>query len=463
MAIQHEDATQIHMFAHVDTVDPGAVGPYKAWVDTNFDPPKLKYRNAANTAWIDIGLGGGGSVGVGGVAMREIQKNLTGPYGGWDLIARRNDLGEWASMSPAELKIVMGLYNVPDVDATLRSNHTGTQTTATISNFNSVVDGRIAASLLSNSVIVFDGNTSPHDVNGVYTERGVYTSKPFYTLEGYETSASIRAIYNNGSYWYITSSGGADIFRSLVDGDTPFGLPFVSSSLDPMLLGNDPAPTVKQDGLRAVRTALTPQTSSVGSTLTFYEGTSNGTNYVEITVPASLALSTAIQLPYSVAESGSVGISGSSNSFVTTLGIQELTSKIFYCHAGLTTDDTANGLGICNRNSGAALAQWDAVYMGPSSTWLLADADGSGTYPARGLVVSAVAGSGILTKVLTQGTVRNDAWNWTVNGAIYLSTTAGGLTQTAPSASGDKVQIVGWAITADIAYFDFNSIYTTVP
>jgi hypothetical protein len=31
------------------------------------------------------------------------------------------------------------------------------------------------------------------------------------------------------------------------------------------------------------------------------------------------------------------------------------------------------------------------------------------------------------------------------------------LTQTAPSASGDKVQQVGFALTADIAYFNFAS------
>jgi hypothetical protein len=48
--------------------------------------------------------------------------------------------------------------------------------------------------------------------------------------------------------------------------------------------------------------------------------------------------------------------------------------------------------------------------------------------------------------------IRNDAWAWTAGGQIYLSATVGGLTQTAPATSGDKVQQVGFAISADVMY-----------
>ena len=63
--------------------------------------------------------------------------------------------------------------------------------------------------------------------------------------------------------------------------------------------------------------------------------------------------------------------------------------------------------------------------------------------------------SGTGTKdVLIRGFIRDDTWDWTPGGAIYVSTTTGALTQTAPSGSGQKIQSVGYAWTADIVFFD---------
>lgn len=140
---------------------------------------------------------------------------------------------------------------------------------------------------------------------------------------------------------------------------------------------------------------------------------------------------------------------------------QTLSNKKTQLPANHGTDDTWFGTSITGLNNTGGVTQWDAVYLNSSSQWVLADANGSGTFPARGLAIATVT-TGNATEVMIQGTVRNDAWNWTIGGAIYLSGTAGGLTQTAPSASGDKVQVVGYALTADIAYFDFNSTYVTV-
>jgi hypothetical protein len=129
----------------------------------------------------------------------------------------------------------------------------------------------------------------------------------------------------------------------------------------------------------------------------------------------------------------------------------------------LSSDDTKVGLTLTGLNAGATIAQWEAVYIDSSSTYQLADANGSGTYPARGLAVAAYVSTDPAV-ILREGIVRNDAWNWTPGGTIYLSTTAGGLTQTAPSASGDKIQQVGFALTADIAYLNFGSgEFLTVP
>lgn len=138
-----------------------------------------------------------------------------------------------------------------------------------------------------------------------------------------------------------------------------------------------------------------------------------------------------------------------------------LASPLIDFSAALAVDDTYSGTTISGRNAGATIAQWEAVYVGGSSTWLLADANAAGAAPARGLAVAAYVDTNPAV-ILTQGVVRNDAWAWTPNGAIYLSATPGALTQTPPATSGDIVQQVGWAITADVAYFGFDSTYLTV-
>ena len=91
----------------------------------------------------------------------------------------------------------------------------------------------------------------------------------------------------------------------------------------------------------------------------------------------------------------------------------------------------------------------------------MVDANGSGTFPVRGLATAAYT-NGNAAVVLDDGVARNDAWTWTIGGTIYLSATAGGLTQTAPATSADKVNIVGYALTADSMRVKPSVEYLTV-
>lgn len=152
---------------------------------------------------------------------------------------------------------------------------------------------------------------------------------------------------------------------------------------------------------------------------------------------------------------------GAFSNIVTAASSDNLTNKKNQLPANHGSDNSWFGTSITGLNNSGGVTQWDVVYLNSSSQWVLADANGSGTYPARGLAVDTVATANA-TEVLVHGTVRNDAWSWTIGAPIYLSATAGGLTQTAPSTSGDKVQVVGFALSADIAFFDFNSTYVTV-
>jgi hypothetical protein len=78
-----------------------------------------------------------------------------------------------------------------------------------------------------------------------------------------------------------------------------------------------------------------------------------------------------------------------------------------------------------------------------------ADADAAAN--SVGLVMALSSGSGS-KEVLIEGQVCETDWAWSA-GLLYLSTTTGKMTQTAPSGTGDQVVAVGWALSADTIYF----------
>ncbi len=115
---------------------------------------------------------------------------------------------------------------------------------------------------------------------------------------------------------------------------------------------------------------------------------------------------------------------------------------------GITTDVTVdeNTVGF-----GAAL------HIDSDGNQIMADADGTAVIPCHFL--AAESGTGV-KKVLLVGFATNTAWSWSSGEPIYVSTTAGELTQTAPSATGDRVQIVGYAMSATTMFFnpDFTDL-----
>jgi hypothetical protein len=102
-------------------------------------------------------------------------------------------------------------------------------------------------------------------------------------------------------------------------------------------------------------------------------------------------------------------------------------------------------------DSGATSVFGQALHVDTDGELIVADGDvaSAGAMPAIGLAVEAGTGS---KKVLLQGTICETDWTWTVGGIVYVSddpTTTEGLTQTAISTTGDTVQVVGIATTAD--------------
>lgn len=136
----------------------------------------------------------------------------------------------------------------------------------------------------------------------------------------------------------------------------------------------------------------------------------------------------------------------------------------YYLDGTPDTDDTWNGPSTNSFNAGATIAQWEAVYLDSSSTWQLTDADAAATAGSVMIALATAAGtaSNPLRVVLPGSFVRNDAWNWTVGGIIYLSTTPGALTQTAPSATDDVVRVCGWAVNADTIFWNPSPDFITI-
>lgn len=137
---------------------------------------------------------------------------------------------------------------------------------------------------------------------------------------------------------------------------------------------------------------------------------------------------------------------------VEAAGLALATGKNIKVISALTANNTWSGVsGVLT--AGEVLALGNAVYLkgADSRTWK-ALATGTGTMPGIALATCATE-AGTAYEFLLLGFMRHDAWSWSPGGLFYVDrTTAGGLTQTAPTTTGDQVQVLGVAITADIIY-----------
>jgi len=119
-----------------------------------------------------------------------------------------------------------------------------------------------------------------------------------------------------------------------------------------------------------------------------------------------------------------------------------------------TTDHTATGL-TAQMLAGGPIGAFETVCIHTTTgEVVISDADAIATMPVIGIAPAAISDTDTGT-ILLQGFIRDDTWNWTLGGILYAdNTTAGGMTQTAPSGTGDFVQAVGVALSADVVYFN---------
>lgn len=119
-----------------------------------------------------------------------------------------------------------------------------------------------------------------------------------------------------------------------------------------------------------------------------------------------------------------------------------------------TTDNTSTGL-TAEMLAGGAIGAFETVCIHTvTGEVVISDSDAIGTMPVIGIAPAAFNDTETGT-ILLQGFIRHDSWNWTIGGLLYASgATPGAMTQTAPSGTGDFVQVVGVALSDDVVYFN---------
>ena len=129
--------------------------------------------------------------------------------------------------------------------------------------------------------------------------------------------------------------------------------------------------------------------------------------------------------------------------------------QVIFGDTAPSTDHTATGV-VVSMNSGESVTAFNAVYIRTDGEVGPADADAATSMPAIGVALESKS-DGQATKILISGVLRDDTYNFNAGEDLFIGTTAGEITATAPSGSGDTVQKIGVALSADTIYVNFNT------
>ena len=199
---------------------------------------------------------------------------------------------------------------------------------------------------------------------------------------------------------------------------------------------------------------------------------------VNVDVDASAAIATS-KLSGAVTSIGSHGLATSATTDMTNMGnAASGTLAVARGGTGTTTytalmnavydgspdsDHTATGPQTNTFASGYSSTAMDLVYLGSGGKWLEADSDATGTsINLLGIALEAKTDTQAMNVALPGSFVRDDSWNWTPGVPLYVSGTLGAITATKPTGSGDVVRTVGFAVHADMIYFNPSSDYVTL-
>lgn len=112
----------------------------------------------------------------------------------------------------------------------------------------------------------------------------------------------------------------------------------------------------------------------------------------------------------------------------------------------------ARGSGSIIQGIGAeTIPRYSLVHLNNLERWALSDADAMSSVPVVGLAADPIS-VGQKGRILLQGVIHNNEWNWTPGEEVYASQVAGELTQAAPKTPAIS-QVVGVAESATVLIF----------
>lgn len=125
-------------------------------------------------------------------------------------------------------------------------------------------------------------------------------------------------------------------------------------------------------------------------------------------------------------------------------------------------DHSSSGL-VGKHTTGEGLVFGELCYYKSDGKYWKTDADAEST--TKGDLAICIKGkinADTTYKFLEWGYIRDDSWSFTKGAELYVSTTAGGITETAPSTTTEYVRIIGYAHETNIVKFFPDNTYIKV-
>lgn len=345
------------------------------------------------------------------------------------------------------------------IEANAKDDQTGAEIKALYeaeANTNALTDAEKA-------ILGFLSVTQAVDLDQMETDIAALANGMVYAGDWDASSGSFPSGANTGSFYYVSVAGTVDGVEFAV-GDN------IVATTDGASTTTYAANWSKHDQTDAVQ-AVVGLTGSISKTaLLAALNVSDGADVTEDAIHGAAAKSTPVDADtFAMIDSAASNVLKKvtwANIKATLFGGFTMTGDINMNGNNITdvhelnldakpdTNETANGFVTSSYNAGETVTAFAVLSMKSDGELHYADANEVGTVDRAFIAISLEAGTdGNPIKVaLPCSVIRNDSWNWTVGGAIYVGTTAGELTQTAPSTTDDEVRAIGVATSADEMY-----------
>lgn len=121
--------------------------------------------------------------------------------------------------------------------------------------------------------------------------------------------------------------------------------------------------------------------------------------------------------------------------------------------AGFSTDIAKDEF-IIEGVAGENLSPYEICYLKSDGKYWKAQANSATTMPGVAIALESITAEALGSFSVSGRLVTNGAWTWTPGAFLYVSEAAGGrIVSTAPSGSGEQVQILGYAETTTTIRF----------